>query len=435
MRRNAEHPTLRNVVASSPAGRAGLRPGDVLLKINGRSMRDTLDFRFHAAEAENVCVLRDGKKHTFRIRGCASRDPGLEQGLEFEPMAFSPCGNRCLFCFVDQNPKGMRKSLYFKDEDYRLSFLFGNYVTLTRVDEADLERIVEQRLSPLFVSIHAFEPDVRARLLGIKRDDRLWEKLRHLVDKGIEMHGQVVLCPGINDGEVLDRTVDACAALYPSFRSLSVVPVGLTRHRENLHRFRRIGPDLAGRVVRQIRKSQGRFQKRFGESFVYLSDELYLLSGTPLPKPGHYGGFWQSDNGVGMTTQFLESFLRSAESFPERLERTVRMVLATGSLAAPVLRRRVLPLLNRVHNLKADVLSVENRFYGKSVTVSGLLTGQDIALTLVKSVPRDALVLIPSNCLNADGLFLDDWTVQRLAESSGRQIRVEEGFDAIWEAL
>jgi putative radical SAM enzyme (TIGR03279 family) len=349
-------------------------------------------------------------------------------------MAFRACGNKCIFCFSDQNPQGLRKSLYFKDEDYRLSFLFGNYVTLTRVGRDDLERIAEQRLSPLFVSIHAFDLEVRKKLLGFKRDDHLWDKLRFLAGSGIELHGQIVLCPGINDGDVLDRTVSACAELYPSLQSLALVPVGLTRHRQTLRPLDRFDAARAKGMVAWAQEIQNRYKKRFSEPFVYLSDEFYLLSKNPLPSPRHYGDFWQSENGVGMTARFLAAFRKSSRSFPKSLRRPARIVLVTGGLAAPVLKKMILPVLNRIRRLRAEVIAVPNRFYGETVTVSGLLAGRDIARAL-KTTAKNAVAFIPSNCLNHDGLFLDDWTVDALGKAAGRTVRVLDGFDGFWEAL
>ncbi len=440
------------MVRGSPAHRAGVRPGGVLLQINGHPIRDIIDFQFHSADPVlNAVFLRKGRKIKVRFEReepdlrdmigpgrAQGHGLGLGTGFTFSPMSFKACGNKCVFCFSDQNPRGLRKSLYFKDEDYRLSFLFGNYVTLTRVGPEDLKRIAVQRLSPLFVSIHAFDPLVRKKLLGVKRDDGLWNKLRFLAKKGIELHGQIVLCPGINDGETLEKTVSACARLYPSLRSLALVPVGLTRHRQALFPLARFDAAGAKALVAWAEKKQDFFRNRFGEPFVYLSDEFYLLSKSPLPPLRHYGDFWQSENGVGMTALFIESFRKSARRFPSVLKNPSRLILVTGVLAAPVLVKNVLPALNRIGGLEACVVPVPNRFYGESVTVSGLLTGRDIADALQPAPSgAGAVVCIPSNALNHDGLFLDGCTVPRLEKACGRAVRVLDGFDAdpIWEVL
>jgi putative radical SAM enzyme (TIGR03279 family) len=477
LRRNAEQLRIDGVAGGGTAHRAGIRPGGVLLEINGHPIRDNLDFQFYSADPVlDVVFVQDGKRKRVRFSSeksdshndpfrpdraagtggppkchceprlsgrsnlpakseIASPDGDRNLGLLFAPMSFRACGNKCIFCFSDQNPRGLRKSLYFKDEDYRLSFLFGNYVTLTGAGPGDLERIVDQRMSPLFVSIHAFDPLVRRKLLGISRDDCLWQKLEFLAKKGIELHGQVVLCPGINDGPVLEETVSACARLYPSLRSLALVPVGLTRHRKALPPLERYDAGGAKALVSWARGIQDLYQKKFHEPFVYLSDEFYLLAGRPLPSLRCYGDFWQSGNGVGMTARFLASFRSHSRAFPKSLSRPGRIVLATGVLAAPVLQKKVLPVLNRIRKLKAVVLAVPNRFYGETVTVSGLLAGRDIAAALGTVHAADAVAFIPSNCLNHGGLFLDGWTVPRLEKAAGRAVRVLEDFERFWELI
>jgi putative radical SAM enzyme (TIGR03279 family) len=418
------------VDAGSGARNAGLRPGDVLLSVNGHPVRDLIDVQFFSAGDESRCVFEGGRGKKTVVR---MNDGGFSGfGVRFEPMRFCACGNHCLFCFTDQNPRNLRPSLYFKDEDYRLSFLYGNYVTLTAVDDADLRRIASQRLSPLYVSVHAVDPDVRRRMLGLRKDDRLLDKLRFLSSRGIEVHGQVVLCPGWNDGPVLGETIETLAALHPAFRSLSVVPVGLTRHRGKLPRLDAVDAEAAGRVLRQIRPMQARFRESLGEPFVYCADELYLISGRPIPSAAHYGDFWQSDNGVGMVRSFLTRFGRAKRSFPRVLPRTGRFVAATGMLAGPVLRRHVMPVLKAIRGCSADVIDVPNRLFGESVTVSGLLTGADFRAAL-SPVKGEYILLLPSNCLNADGVFLDDWTPGRLAAALGREVRVLDGFERFWE--
>jgi hypothetical protein len=281
-------PRIESVAAGSPASAAGLRRGDALTSVNGRPVRDLLDFRFHSVDGPLACGFeRAGRP--FRI---TIPDGDAEAfGLKFEPMRFRPCGNKCVFCFVDQNPPGVRAGLAFKDEDYRLSFLFGNYVTLTAVGEEDLERIAEQRLSPLYVSVHAADPEVRRRLLGIRKDDRLTEKIRYLGERGVEMHGQVVLCPGINDGAVLEETVAALAGYFPAFRSVAVVPVGLTRHRRGLADLNPVTASAATALLDRIGPMQRRFRSETGESFVYAADEFYLLAEGQRRRHGAFPPF------------------------------------------------------------------------------------------------------------------------------------------------
>lgn len=422
-------PIVRSVEAGSQAEAAGIRPGDRLVEMDGHRVRDAIDWQFYSAEDTFDGVFRRGKERIL-VRFDTRKSAGL--GLDFEPMQFRCCGNDCVFCFADQNPAGMREAVYFKDEDYRLSFLYGNYVTLTLASRADLERIVEQRLSPLYVSIHATDAPVRKALLGLKRDDYLLEKLRFLFDYGIEVHGQVVLCPGINDGEALEETVRTLAAFYPRLRSLSVVPVGLTRHRQGLTDLKPVDAAAAALIIEEMGRFQERSFEEYGEAFVYLADELYLLAGEPLPPLCRYGDFWQLDNGVGMMRFFLSEFEEAGKSFPAALDRPGRFTMATGMLAAPVLEETVVPRLNAVGGLSVNVRAVPNGFYGESVTVSGLLTGRDV-LDAFRGDGEESVILLPPNCVNSEGLMLDDATPDGLARTLGRPVRILEDFEDLWE--
>jgi putative radical SAM enzyme (TIGR03279 family) len=328
----------------------------------------------------------------------------------------------------------MREAIYLKDEDYRLSFLYGNYVTLTSANRADLERIVEQRLSPLYVSIHATDAAVRKELLGLKLDDYLLEKLRFLFDYGIEVHGQVVICPGINDGHVLDETIETLQAFYPDLRSLSIVPVGLTQHRQGLRDLKPVDANIAVRIIQQVAGLQEAWTDEHGEGFVYLADEFYLLTGKDVPPLSHYGDFWQLDNGVGMMRYFLSEFDTAEEIFPDITSHPKRVTMATGMLAAPVLQECVAPRLNAIDGLCVDIQAVPNRFYGDSVTVSGLLTGRDIIEAFEHDMD-DSVILLPPNCVNSDGLMLDDATPDGLAQTLGRPVRILDDFEELWDNL
>ncbi len=421
---------IKKVEKESIAEIMGIRPGDQLLEINGHPIRDIIDYQFYSADEILDCTfLTNNKVKKIQIN--------LEEeniGLEFEPMRFKRCGNHCIFCFIDQNPKGLRKSLYFKDEDYRLSFLYGNYVTLTNVTKSDMERIVEQKLSPLYVSIHATDPEIRKTLLGLKRKDYLLEKIHFLTNHSIELHGQIVICPGINDGEVLHRTLQTLSSFFPGLRSVAVVPVGLTRHRKGLPKLKKHNPESVLDIIRIVQTLQEEYEKKFGEPFVYLSDEFYLLVGKPLPSSFHYRDFWQIENGVGLTRFFLSSFEDSARTFPSKLKKKQHLVFVTGTMAEPILRENVLPVLNRIKNLSVRLLPISNRFFGESVTVSGLLTGKDIINTLQKE-NKDTTILLPSNCLNTDNLFLDDVSLEELRRKLNRKIIVVEDFKTFWEEI
>ncbi|MBN1782844.1 DUF512 domain-containing protein [bacterium] len=431
--RVVKSPGISRVDKDSPAAAAGLLSGDRVVRINGHAVHDLIDLQFYGAdESLSIEVQREGKRLVFEIPD-ADYQP---LGIHLEPDRTGCCGNHCIFCFVDQNPPGMRDSLYVKDEDYRLSFLHGNFVTMTRIGDHELQRIAEQRLSPLYISIHAVQPGIRKKLLGIKKDDGLLAKLRFLAENNIEMHGQIVLCPGINDGPVLTETVDTLAALFPHLRTCAVVPVGLTRHRSRLPGLMPVTPQAAESVIRQIAPVQKSFMRGLGEAFVYLADEFYLTAGRPLPDEAHYGEFWQIENGVGMTAAFLGDFERISATFPDSVARPESVLIVTGQLAAPVLERHVLPVLNRIRNFRAGLVAVENRFFGHTVTVSGLLTGGDMMHALrsedLLSKHQTDRVLLPDNCINTDGLLPDDRTPETMQAELGIPVQVISGFQELW---
>jgi putative radical SAM enzyme (TIGR03279 family) len=291
------------VVAVEPeslASRIGLAPGDEILELNGKPLLDVVDFQFQAASIGRRTSLRTQSRTITFVR--REWEPF---GLEFESIEPMTCANQCVFCFVHQNPMKVRKSLHIKDEDYRLSFLFGNYLTLTNVDETEMQRIVEQRLSPLYISVHATEPELRARLLGIPEYDGFLEKVKRLSSAGITLHGQVVLCPGWNDGAHLERTIADMAERFPGVASLAIVPLGLTDHRKNLPQLTPFSPEIARSTIAQIAPIQAKFKKRIGTPFVYLGDEIYIMAGAELPPSSHYRDFPEIEIGVGMVRTFL----------------------------------------------------------------------------------------------------------------------------------
>ncbi|MDZ7372815.1 MAG: DUF512 domain-containing protein [candidate division KSB1 bacterium] len=410
---------VRNVARRGTARRLGLVEGDRILQVNGSPVRDEIDFQFYGSEEEvRLRVLRG--REVLELSG--RRRFGEPWGIAFEEIKYRSCGNHCIFCFVDQNPPGLRPSLYFKDEDYRLSFLHGNYVTLTNVGRRDLQRIIEQRLSPLYVSVHATDPFVRTKLLGIRRDDGLLAKLQELVEGGIEIHAQIVLVPDYNDGEVLLRTLEDLRQMAPGLASVAVVPVGLTRYRQGLPELRPVDSSLAAQVVEALEPIARELRRTLGRHWIYLADELYLLAGLPIPPSERYDDFPQVENGVGMLRSFLDVLAMEAPQFPKRLPRARTLGILTGELMAPILRERVLPALSAIEGLEVEIRAVRNRFFGDSVSVSGLLVGADLAAEgqLFRRTPD--LVLIPGNALNPDGLFLDDWTVPRLEKAIGSEV-------------
>ncbi|MCI0515800.1 DUF512 domain-containing protein, partial [candidate division KSB1 bacterium] len=341
----------------------------------------------------------------------------------FEPIRYRSCGNHCIFCFVDQNPPHLRPTLYFKDEDFRLSFLFGSYVTLTNLSRRDAARIVAQRLSPLYVSIHAVNPTVRQKLLGLRKEDHLMKKLRFLTRHRIQIHAQIVLCPGINDGPVLEDTLQQLSQFYPWLNSVAIVPLGLTQHRQSLPELAPVTPALSQSLLDWGEKLTATFYQRWKCHWLYFADEFYLTATVRIPPARRYDDFVQLENGVGMTRHFLDEFRRRARHFPHHLPHPKKITLITGTLAAPMLIKFVLPVLARITNLSVNVVAVPNQFYGASVTVSGLLTGQDIAAALANIDAGDEVGL-PPNCLNYDQLFLDDWTLADLEQRTGKKVKV-----------
>jgi putative radical SAM enzyme (TIGR03279 family) len=415
---------IESVYDGSPAQRAGLRAGDRVVRLNGLEVRDLLDLRFHAAgESEiDLEVLRGGDP----LRVLVERAEGDDLGVEFAADRIRTCGNRCVFCFIDQNPAGLRPTLYVKDEDYRLSFLHGNFVTLTNMKEWEIRRVVEQRLSPIYLSVHSSNPGTRRRLLRSRRERDIFPILDYFRDNQIVMHTQVVLCPGFNDGDDLEATIRDLAAYYPAVQSLAIVPLGMTDHREGLIALDPITPEMAEGLLEQAERHQRRFQASWGRRFVYLADEWYRLLGRPVPPEPHYDGFPQLENGIGMTRVFLNRLARQRRIFPWRDDRKRRVTVITGSLFQPILKPALAAKLARTGEpVEAFVAGVENEFFGRRVTVAGLLAGRDI-LRVLRGLDLGDAVFIPPSTLNDDDLFLDDLSLEGLRAEIG--VPVHPGF-------
>jgi putative radical SAM enzyme (TIGR03279 family) len=414
---------VERVEAGSLAEEIGVRPGDEIRALNGQRMEDVIDYRFLVAEEEVEVLVWPGGDGARAYAVTVEKDADRTLGVGFTADVFDGiriCTNDCDFCFVYQNRRRMRKSVYIKDDDYRLSFLHGDFITLTNLTEQNWRRILEYRLSPLYVSIHAADPEVRVRMLRNPDGARLFEHLERLRAGGIQVHGQVVLVPGVNDGSTLERTIEAMAAWYPAVLSMAIVPVGLTGWRERLPRLDLVSPEPARGIVRQVRRWGRRFRGELGTRFVYASDEMYLLAGAPFPGLRSYEEPAQYENGVGMAPRFLAEWRHAAHRLPERLPAPRRVTVVTGTLAAPVLRPAV-ERLNAVAGLEARLLPVENRFFGPSVTVAGLLTGSDLLAALQGEDPGDE-VLIPEHCLRY-GVFLDDLSAAQVGERLGVPLR------------
>lgn len=419
---SADGVVVAQVRPRSPAAAAGLAPGDRLLAINEVPLRDSIDFHFQAAEERLAIELeRNGCRRSLAVQRAAGKDLGLELTTP-RPSEISTCANKCVFCFIHQLPKGMRRSLYVKDDDYRLSFLHGNYITLTDLPEEALARIETQRLSPLYVSVHATDPELRWALLGkpkVKGD--LLPRMARLARAGIRMHAQIVLCPGWNDGIHLEKSVRDLAVLYPGVATVAVVPVGLTRFRERLPTLRTITPDEARELVTAIEDWQREFLRHLGSRFVFAADELYLGGGIEPPPARAYEGFPLLEDGVGLVRRFTDGFRRALRRPPRAVSPPRAASVVTGELFAP----RLAALLDevRVDGLSASVVPVANDFFGGNISVAGLLTGRDI-LAQLSGRPLGDLVLIPDAALRDEAnVFLDDRTPADLEAVLGLPVR------------
>ncbi|MGI6570555.1 MAG: DUF512 domain-containing protein [Caldicoprobacterales bacterium] len=402
-----------------------MEKGDVLLKINGTEVVDVIDY-IEWMENDTLELLiqkADGEEWEILIE----KEPGEDLGLKFEHDLMDEeryCRNKCIFCFVDQLPGGMRDSLYYKDDDWRLSFLTGNYITLTNLSECDLERIVSKRISPLYVSVHTTNPELRVKMLNNRFAGDVLKYLYRMADAGIQLHTQIVLCPGWNDGEELDRTVSDLWELRHSIRSLAVVPVGLTGHRDRLTDIRPFTRELAAEVIRQVDKWQSIFRTKWDTGFVYAADEFYTKAGVEFPGSYYYDDFPQVENGVGLTVQFQTEFEEEmAEELSRRRDgntdvKPVQQTVVTGKSAFYILSDMVNRANSRLHT-NSQVLAVENRFFGPSVTVAGLTTGSDIIMGIQGKSLGDALLIPESMLRKGQDVFLDDVTVSELSQKAG----------------
>jgi NifB/MoaA-like Fe-S oxidoreductase len=481
---------VAHIVKNSIAAELAIEPGDVIVAIGGRRLRDVIDFRFAAADEQVELLVRRGDEETiYEIE----KEPDEDLGIEFvEPLfdRLRTCNNKCPFCFLTQMPKGLRKTLYLKDDDYRLGFLYGNFVTFTNLSEEDWQRIEEQHLSPQYISIHATDRALRAILLGKPDVPDVLEQIRRLGRAGISVHTQIVALPGINDGAPLLQSIRELAELYPIVQTIGVVPVGLTKYRfdgkrpqsirtaieihetpewidtnwerqplwnEAVHSagavpagvapqipdlghcarqivaadvpMRCYRPDEAGRIVDLVEEYAARMREELGVGLVYASDEFYLLSERELPAAAAYDGMPQYSNGIGMTRDFLDGWAKAQRRLPARLARPAELTLACGTLIAPTLQR-VVDRLNRVAGLDARLLPVVNQFFGSTVTVSGLLMGQDVVPALRAEGARR--VLLPRVMFDHTGArTIDEYTVERIAAETGAAVAIAGEPDEI----
>ena len=412
---------VKSVDPRSPASRAGVRPGDTLTHINGHPVVDVLDYKFYSYDPRLELTLKspEGTVRTLRVR----KSEGEELGLEFETYLMDrarSCANRCIFCFVDQMPPGMRPSLYFKDDDARLSFLLGNYLTLTNLSSREVQRIIDLRISPINISVHTTDRALRAEMLNNPRAGEGIDIMERLAQNNITMNCQIVSCPGINDGPALDSTLADLAAMFPAVNSVSVVPVGVTKYREGLYPLRPYRREEAAALVDQVEAFAAKHLEEQGTRLVWCSDEFYLLAGRELPHEDYFEEFTQLDNGVGMLTLLSREFARALDLMePEELEGTASFSIATGVSAAPFLAKLVAQAREECGTIEGQVYPIVNRFFGETITVAGLVTGGDL-IEQLRGKNLGQRLLIPASMLRSgENVFLDDVTTDDVERELG----------------
>ena len=413
---------INYVEKESIAASIGLKPGDRLESIDGSRVKDIIDYRFKVTDEKILLKVKQGGEiKEYDIE----KDVDDNLGLGFDDFKIRGCANDCVFCFVDQNPTGMRDGLYFRDGDFRMSFLHGHFVTMTNMGWKELKRIVEQRLSPLYVSVHVTDPDKRLEMFLYGKDDFLMKKFEYLTENGIELHAQVVLCPDWNDGKFLEKTVEDIYSFRPNALSMSIVPVGLTKHRDGLPNLPRVTAEYARTFIPIGNQLSAKYRQENGKNFVFLSDEWFLKIGAALPNQNYYAGHDLQENGVGQVANFMADWKDNIADYSSGLKKPTSITIGTGTLIADYFNTNFIPLLKTVSNLDVKLKSINNTFFGEDdVTVSGLLTGQDIITQLADQELGD-MVLFSNRILNEDDtLTLDDITLGQISHALEVPVRV-----------
>lgn len=417
---------VSSVVPGSIAEELEIEPGDVLISVNGQVPEDVFDYRYLMNEEEVLVLIRkpDGEEWELEIEKEYEEDLGMEfeNGLMDD---YRSCRNKCIFCFIDQLPKGMRETLYFKDDDSRLSFLQGNYLTLTNMSEHDLERIIHYKLSPINISFQTTNPELRCRMLRNRFAGQIMDKVRRLKDAGIVMNGQIVLCKGVNDGEELERSVRELSDLLPELQSVSVVPVGLTRYREGLYPLEPFTKEDACRVLETIHRWQERMMRKHGTHFIHAGDEWYILAEQPMPEAATYDGYLQLENGVGMV-RLLKEEVEEALAGIKGDGRKRNVTIATGELAAPFLREHAEAITAKFPNVRIRIAAVRNEFFGGKITVAGLITGRDLTEQLAGQELGDRLLITEHMLKSKEPVFLDDMTVDDVERTLQIKVSIVE---------
>lgn len=415
---------VKSVAAGSIAEELDIEPGDILLRINGNEIKDVYDYHYLVNDEylELLILKKNGEEWELEIEKEYQEDLGIEfvEGLMDK---YRTCRNKCIFCFIDQNPKDMRETIYFKDDDSRLSFLQGNYITLTNMSDEDIDRIILYKLAPINISVHTTNKELRCKMLNNRFAGEALDKIKKLYENKIEMNSQIVLCKGYNDGKELDKSIEDLSGYIPYMKSLSVVPIGLTKYRDNLTQVDKFTKEDALQVLEQIHSWQDRIKEKHGSRFVFASDEWYITAGLPIPDAEYYEGYGQIENGVGM----VRSLIEEVHDYLEKVEAnttTRKISMATGKLAAPFIERLAKDVTTKYTNVEANVYTIENEFFGKDITVAGLLTGQDIIKQL-KGKELGEFLILPSVLLRDDeDVLLDDLRISDIERELGIKIRI-----------
>lgn len=426
---------IKSVIKNSPVSRSDIKSGDILVSVNGHEIADVLDYMYYSAEIHTELVIeRNGIQHEFSIIKSEYDD----LGLEFETFLMDKkqsCCNKCIFCFIDQMPPNMRETLYFKDDDARLSFLQGNYVTLTNLNQKDIDRIIQMKLS-INVSVHTTNPELRCMMMNNRFAGEKLDYLRQFAEAGISMNCQIVLCPGINDGKELERTLTDLGNLMPNIQSVAVVPVGLTKYREGLYPLSLFDKKGAIETLDLIEKFQNKFFQEYGTRLVFAADEFYITAERELPTEEEYEDYCQYENGVGMMRSLINEFDSAFDNSEDDEIKECHTSIATGALAYKYISKLIEKTEEKWHNISCKVYKIRNDYFGETITVTGLITGQDLIAQL-KNQPLGDVLLLTSNMIKRDSdLFLDDCTISEVEKALNVKIKIIDNdgfslFDAI----
>ena len=415
---------ILSVNENSIGAELGLKPGDRIDAIDGSRVRDIIDYRFKISDENVVLRVRQGGEV---LEYDIDKDYDDNLGLEFEEFRIRKCANDCVFCFVDQNPPGMREALYFRDGDFRLSFLHGHYITMTNMGWKEMKRVVTQRLTPLYISVHVTQPDKRLEMFLYGKDDTLLRKFEYLTENGIELHSQVVLCPGWNDGEFLEQTIKDIHQYSPMARSMSIVPAGLTKHRDGLPFIPPVTRDYAEKFLPIVEGLSEKYILKDGRRFIYLSDEWFLVTERDLPNTDYYEDVDLSENGVGQVPVFWDQWQAGMTKLHPSLDTPTKVTVCTGTLIDKWFQSHWLPTVSGIENLEVNHVTIRNEFYGaEEVTVTGLLIGQDIIDQLKGQDLGDKVIFSDRILSETDIVTLDDMTLEQISNGIGTQVVVTD---------